>query len=75
MMGENARRFDLKKREKPRGNAVCDGVCHRGLTKDGKVVRHGITTGENARPMTQRELDAEHEKREKAVDMAMEKAI
>jgi hypothetical protein len=31
--------------------------------------------GENARPMTQRELDVEHEKREKAVDMAMEKAI
>ena len=27
------------------------------------------------RPMTQQELDAEHEKREKAVDMAMEKAI
>jgi hypothetical protein len=67
----------LKKREKPRGNAVCDsGVCRRGLTKDGKVVRHSITTGENARPMTQQELDAEHEKREKAVDMmAMEKAI
>ena len=40
-----------------------------------KVVRHGITTGENVRPMTQQELDAEHEKREKAVDMAMEKAI
>jgi hypothetical protein len=28
--------------------------------------------GENARPMTQRELNADHEKREKAVDMAME---
>jgi hypothetical protein len=34
-----------------------------------KVVRHSITTEENARPMTQRELNAEHEKREKAVDM------
>jgi hypothetical protein len=51
MMGENARRFDLKKREKPRGNAVCDsGVCRRGLTKDGKVVRHGITTGKMRDP-------------------------
>jgi hypothetical protein len=30
------RQFDLKKREKPRRNAVCDGVCRRGLTKDGK---------------------------------------
>ena len=40
-----------------------------------KVVRHGIMTGENARPMTQQELDADHEKREKAVDMGMEKVI
>ncbi len=40
-----------------------------------KVVRLGITMGETVRPMTQQELDAEHEKREKAVDMAMEKAI
>ena len=32
--------------------------------------------GENARPMTQQELDAEHERREKPVDMAIEnKAI
>jgi hypothetical protein len=40
-----------------------------------KVVRHGLMMGENARPITLRELNAEHEKREKAVDMAMEKAI
>ena len=40
-----------------------------------KVVWHGIAMGENVRPMTQQELDADHEKREKAVDMAMEKAI
>lgn len=46
-----------------------------GELKTEKVVRHGATTGESARPMTQRELDAEREKREKAVDMAMEKAI
>ena len=46
-----------------------------GELKTEKVVRHGATTGANARPMTQRELDEEREKREKAVDMAMEKAI
>jgi hypothetical protein len=46
-----------------------------GELKTEKVVRHGATTGTNARPMTQRELDAERTKREKAVDMVMEKAI
>ena len=46
-----------------------------GELKTEKVVRHSITTGENTRPMTQQELNADHEKREKAVDMAMEKAI
>jgi len=40
-----------------------------------RVVRHGSTTGTSARAMTQRELDAEKEKREQAVDMVMEKAI
>ena len=46
-----------------------------GEQKTEKVVCHGAMMGENTRPMTQQELDAEHEKREKAVDMVMEKAI
>ena len=41
-----------------------------------KFVQHGITMGDNVRPMTQQELlDADHEKRGKAVDMTMEKMI
>lgn len=39
-----------------------------------KVVRHGGTTGSNARAMTQRELDEEKVRRDKAVEMAIEKA-
>ncbi|KAL3928509.1 MAG: hypothetical protein SGBAC_012623 [Bacillariaceae sp.] len=35
------------------------------------IVRHGATTGENARAMTQRELDAENENREKAAKVAI----
>jgi tetratricopeptide (TPR) repeat protein len=50
--------------------SVVDGQLHTE-----RVVRHGGSTGKSARAMTQRELDAEKEKREKAVDMAMEKAI
>lgn len=38
------------------------------------VIRAGATTGSNARAMTQRELDAEKIKREKAADMAEEMA-
>jgi len=40
-----------------------------------KVVRSGGTTGKTQRPMTERELEEERVKREKAVDMAMDKAI
>jgi hypothetical protein len=36
-----------------------------------KVIRHGATTGRNARAMTQRELDKENERREKATKMAV----
>lgn len=39
-----------------------------------KVIRAGSTTGRNVRAMTQRELDAEKEMREKAAAMAIEKA-
>ena len=39
-----------------------------------KVVRAGSTTGQNVRAMTQREMDAENERREKAVAMAIDKA-
>lgn len=39
-----------------------------------KVIRHGATTGTNARAMTQRELDREQELREKAASMAIAKA-
>jgi len=39
-----------------------------------KVIRHGGTTGKNARAMTQRELDEEKSRREKAAQMAIEKA-
>lgn len=39
-----------------------------------KVVRSGSSTGKNVRAMTQRELEAEKEKREKAAAMAIEKA-
>ena len=46
-----------------------------GELKTERVVRHGGTTGTTQRAMTQRELDAEKETREKAVNMAMEKAI
>lgn len=34
------------------------------------VLREGLTTGQNARPLTKRELEAEKEKREKAGNMA-----
>jgi hypothetical protein len=41
----------------------------------GEGVAHGFVMAfVMKRPMTQRELDADHEKREKAVDMVMEKA-
>jgi hypothetical protein len=41
-----------------------------------KGVAHGFVLAfVMKRPMTQQELDVYHEKREKAVDMAMEKAI
>jgi hypothetical protein len=39
-----------------------------------QVVRHGSTTGQNARAMTQRELDQERERREKAATMAVSMA-
>ena len=39
-----------------------------------KVIRHGGTTGKNARAMTQRELDKEKQLREEAAKMAIEKA-
>lgn len=39
-----------------------------------KVVRAGSTTGRNVRAMTQREMDAENERREKAAAMAIAKA-
>lgn len=39
-----------------------------------KVVRAGSTTGKNVRAMTQREIDAEQERREKAAAMAIQKA-
>lgn len=39
-----------------------------------QVVRHGSTTGQNARAMTQRELDQERERREKAASMAVSMA-
>lgn len=38
------------------------------------VVREGSTTGQNARPVTKRELEAEKEKREKAASMAVHMA-
>ena len=38
------------------------------------VVREGSTTGQNARPVTKRELEAEKEKREKAAKMAVHMA-
>jgi tetratricopeptide (TPR) repeat protein len=48
-------------------------------TEDGEivteaVVREGSTTGQNARPVTKRELEAEKEKREKAAKMAVHMA-
>ena len=39
-----------------------------------KVIRHGATTGSNARAMTQRELDSEQRKRETAAKMAIDMA-
>jgi tetratricopeptide (TPR) repeat protein len=36
-----------------------------------RVIRHGATTGRNARAMTQRELDKENVRREKAAKMAV----
>mmetsp|Transcript_471 Transcript_471/g.756 ORF Transcript_471/g.756 Transcript_471/m.756 type:complete len:542 (-) Transcript_471:38-1663(-) len=42
-----------------------------GELKTEQVVRHGATTGKNARAMTQRELDRENETREKAAKMAV----
>jgi tetratricopeptide (TPR) repeat protein len=38
------------------------------------VVREGNTTGQNARPMTKRDLEAEKQKREKAANMAVHMA-
>ena len=45
-------------------------------SSSGKGLAHGsVMAIVMKRPMTQQELDADHEKREKAVDMAKEKAI
>jgi hypothetical protein len=49
--------------------SVVDGDLHTE-----QVVRHGATTGKNARAMTQRELDEEKKKREQAAAMAVQKA-
>lgn len=46
-----------------------------GELKTERVVRHGGSTSKSSRAMTQRELDEEKDKRDKAVDMVMEKAI
>jgi hypothetical protein len=46
----------------------------RGELTTERVVRHGSTTGQNVRAMTQRELDQEKQRREKAAAMALSKA-
>lgn len=45
-----------------------------GSLKTEKVIRHGSSTGKNVRAMTQRELDLETEKRNKAAQLAISKA-
>ena len=61
------------------GNATAEEMqfitsVHKGELVTEKVVRVGSTTGKNVRAMTQREMDAEQERREKAVAMAVAKA-
>jgi len=48
--------------------------CHEGALVTEKVVRSGNTTGKNVRAMTDRELQAEKERREKAAKMAIKMA-
>uniref|UniRef100_A0A7S3L5R1 Uncharacterized protein n=1 Tax=Amphora coffeiformis TaxID=265554 RepID=A0A7S3L5R1_9STRA len=47
---------------------------HDGQLMTEKVVRAGSTTGKNVRAMTQREIDAENKRREKAAAIAIQKA-
>ena len=61
------------------GNATAEEMqfvtsVHDGKLVTEKVVRVGSTTGKNVRAMTQREMDAEQERREKAAAMAIQKA-
>lgn len=61
------------------GNATAEEMqfvtsVHDGNLVTEKVIRAGSTTGKNVRAMTQREMDAENERREKAAAMAIQKA-
>ena len=61
------------------GNATAEEMqfvtsVHEGTLVTEKVIRAGSSTGKNVRAMTQREMDAEQERREKAAAMAIQKA-